>query len=153
MLDGWPGTLQRFNQAIHLNGAAFWAGGLLPLLWSMRDAARPRLRDEAISAMLRFSRYGHLAVALTLLTGVINTAFIVGWPWPADNAYRQWLLVKASLVALMVAIALFNRYWLVPRFSTPGGRAKLWFVRATQLELLIAVLVVFVVSLFATLQP
>ncbi|UQY42644.1 copper homeostasis membrane protein CopD [Erwinia sp. PK3-005] len=153
MLDGWPGVLQRFNQAIHLTGAAFWAGGLLPLLWLMRDARQPLLRDAAIRTMMRFSRYGHLAVALTLLSGIINTAFIVGWPWPANNDYRQWLLIKIGLVALMVCIALFNRYWLVPRFSIPGSRAQLWFVRATQLEIATAILVVVSVSVFATLQP
>jgi putative copper resistance protein D len=153
MLDGWPGTLQRINHAAHLIGAAFWTGGLLPLLWLMRDVRQPVWRSDAIRTMMRFSRYGHGAVALTLLSGIINTAFIIGWPWPADNAYRQWLLLKAGLVALMVFIALFNRYWLVPRFRTPDSWAHVWFVRTTQLELLIAVLVVAFVSVFATLQP
>ncbi len=153
MLDGWLGTLQRINHAIHLTGAAFWAGGLLPLLWLMRDARQPACRSDAIRTMMRFSRYGHGAVAFTLLSGIVNTAFITGWPWPADNAYRQWLALKVGLVALMVFIALFNRYWLVPRFGTTDSRAQLWFVRTTQLELLIAVLVVAIVSLFATLQP
>ncbi|PNS10359.1 copper resistance protein CopD [Mixta theicola] len=153
MLDGWPGALQRFSQAIHLTGAAFWAGGLLPLLWLMRDARLPSQRGDAIRTMMRFSRYGHLAVALTVLSGIINTAFIVGWPWPANNDYRLLLLIKIGLVALMILTALFNRYWLVPRFSIPGSRAQLWFVRATQLEIATAVLVVIVVSIFATLQP
>lgn len=153
MLDGWPGALQRFNHAIHLIGASFWAGGLLPLLWLMRDARQPALRSDAICTMMRFSRYGHLAVALTLLSGIINTAFIVGWPWPATNDYRLLLMVKILLVALMAGIALFNRYWLVPRFSTPGSGAQLWFMRTTQLEIVIALLVVIAVSTFATLQP
>ncbi|URQ59398.1 copper homeostasis membrane protein CopD [Pantoea alhagi] len=153
MLDGWPGALQRVNQAIHLTGAAFWAGGLLPLLWLMRDAQLPQQRSAAIQTMMRFSRYGHLAVALTLLSGIVNTAFIVGWPWPANNDYRLWLTIKIGLVALMLCTALFNRYWLVPRFAMPGSRAQLWFVRATQLEIATAVLVVISVSIFATLQP
>ncbi|MDU4093177.1 MAG: copper homeostasis membrane protein CopD [Pantoea sp.] len=153
MLDGWPGALQRFNHAIHLIGASFWAGGLLPLLWLMRDARQPALRNDAICTMMRFSRYGHLAVALTLLSGIINTAFIVGWPWPATNDYRLLLMVKILLVALMAGIALFNRYWLVPRFSAPGSGAQLWFMRTTQLEIAIALLVVIAVSTFATLQP
>ena len=153
MLDGWPGALQRVNQSIHLIGAAFWAGGLLPLLWLMRDARQAAYRRDAIRTMMRFSRYGHLAVTLTLLSGIINSAFIVGWPWPADNAYRQLLLLKVGLVALMVAIALVNRYWLVPRFRRAGSRAAHWFVRATQLELTVAGLVVMLVSVFATQQP
>lgn len=153
MLDGWCGSLQRINHAVHLAGAAFWTGGLMPLLWLMRDARQPALRADAIRAMMRFSRYGHLAVALTLISGVINTGLIVGWPWPAENDYRLLLLVKIGLVALMVCTALFNRYWLVPRFRQPDGRAQQWFVHATQFELLTAVLVVFLVSFFATLQP
>lgn len=153
MLDGWPGAAQRISQAIHLTGAAFWAGGLLPLLCVMRDSSLPALHSDAIRTMMRFSRYGHLAVALTALSGIINSALIVGWPWPADNAYRFLLLIKIGLVALMVAIALFNRYWLVPRFSQPFSPAPRWFVRATQLELLIAALVVVAVSTFATFQP
>ncbi|MGQ3904137.1 copper homeostasis membrane protein CopD [Mixta calida] len=153
MLSGWCGTLQRLNHAVHLTGAAFWTGGLLPLLWLMRDARQSALRGDAIRAMMRFSRYGHLAVALTLVSGVINTALIVGWPWPVENNYRLLLLMKVGLVALMVFTALFNRYWLVPRFQRPDGRAQQWFVRATQFEVLTAALVVFLVSFFATLQP
>ncbi|QHM71331.1 copper homeostasis membrane protein CopD [Mixta intestinalis] len=153
MQDGWPGVVQRINHAVHLTGAAFWAGGLLPLLWLMRDAQQPAWRSEAICTMMRFSRYGHLAVALTLISGIINTAFIVGWPLPIDNPYRQWLLLKIGLVGIMVCTALFNRYYLVPRFRQSGGEAQRRFVHATQFELWLAVAVVVIVSLFATLQP
>ncbi len=153
MQAGWPGVIQRLNHAVHLTGASFWAGGLLPLLWVMRDARQPAWRGEAIYAMMRFSRYGHLAVALTLISGMINTAFIVGWPLPVNNPYRQWLLLKIGLVSVMVGTALFNRYYLVPRFRQAEGEAQRRFMRATQFELLLAVAVVLAVSLFATLQP
>jgi len=153
MLDGWPGALQRANHALHLISSAFWVGGLLPLLLLMADARNIALRSDAIRAMMRFSRYGHLAVALVILTGIINALMILGWPLVSFGLYSQLLLIKILLVGLMVAIALLNRYWLVPRFRRAGQRAQQSFIRMTQAELLLSTLVLMLVSIFATLAP
>lgn len=154
MRDGWPGIAQQVNHAVHLLAAAFWAGGLLPLLILMGEARRIERRTDAIRTMMRFSRYGHLAVALALLTGIINTLLITGWPLPSGlSLYTTLLLWKIALVALMVLIALLNRYWLVPRFRLAGAGALQQFIRMTQLELLLSLVVVGLVSVFATLPP
>lgn len=58
MRDGVVGTLQQINHALHLLCAAAWFGGLLPVVYCMR-MAQGRWRQHAISAMMRFSRYGH----------------------------------------------------------------------------------------------
>ena len=154
MRDGLPGLLQQINQAMHLISAAFWVGGLLPLLLLMREARQIDRRSDAIRTMMRFSRYGHLAVALTLLSGVINSLMIAGWPlmWH-DSRYSVLLLCKVLLVAMMVLVALINRYWLVPRFRLAGSGTQQKFIRMTQLELLLACGVVGLVSVFATLSP
>lgn len=154
MRDGWPGVFQQLNHALHLIAAAFWTGGLLPLLLLMREARQIDRRTDAIRTMMRFSRYGHLAVALTLLSGLINSVMIVGWPltWH-DSRYIVLLLCKVLLVALMVLVALINRYWLVPRFRLAGSGTQQKFIRMTQLELLLACGVVGLVSVFATLSP
>jgi putative copper resistance protein D len=52
---------QQVNHALHLICAAAWFGGLLPVLYCMR-MAHGRWREQAISTMMRFSRYGHLFV-------------------------------------------------------------------------------------------
>lgn len=154
MREGLAGALQQINHALHLVGAAFWAGGLVPLLILMGEARQVDRRSDAIRAMMRFSRYGHLAVAVTLCTGVVNGLLIAGWPrqWHG-SLYSELLVVKTVLVATMVAIALFNRYMLVPRFSLAGKGAQQHFIRMTQLELLLACAVVGLVSVFATLSP
>lgn len=154
MRDGLPGLLQQCNQAMHLIAATFWVGGLLPLLLLMREARQIDRRTDAIRTMMRFSRYGHLAVALTLLSGVINSVMIAGWPliW-LDSRYILLLLCKVLLVTLMVLVALINRYWLVPRFRMAGSGTQQKFIRMTQLELLLACGVVGLVSVFATLSP
>lgn len=154
MRDGLTGLFQQINQAVHLIAAAFWVGGLLPLLLLMCEARQIDRRTDAIRTMMRFSRYGHLAVALTLLSGVINSVMIAGWPlmWH-DSRYIVLLLCKVLLVSLMVLVALINRYWLVPRFRLAGSGTQLKFIRMTQLELLLACGVVGLVSVFATLSP
>lgn len=154
MRDGMPGLLQQGNHALHLIAAAFWAGGLLPLLLLMREARNIAWRTDAIRSMMRFSRYGHLAVALAIVTGTVNSLLIAGTPlnWTA-TLWSELLVSKALLVALMVLIALLNRYLLVPRFRLVASRAPKLFIRLTQLELLLALIVIGLVSVFATLSP
>ncbi|MCQ4444396.1 copper homeostasis membrane protein CopD [Enterobacter cloacae] len=152
MNDGPGGALQRLNHAFHLLCAATWLGGLFPLLFCMR-LAKGRWQNAAIYTMMRFSRVGHYAVAGVLLTGIINTLFITGIqiPWQAD--YVRFLLFKCALVAVMVAIALVNRYFLVPRFRPETGKAQQIFIRMTQAEVVLGTLVLATVSLFATWEP
>lgn len=150
--EGLRGAFQRTNHTVHLLSAAWWMGGLLPLLACMRLARKPRWRDDAIRAMMRFSRYGHLAVALVIVTGLSNTLLIAGVPWPPDSRYLRMLWVKSALVAIMVTIALYNRYVLVARFNEAGG-AQRQFITLTKLEWILSLLVVACVSLFATWEP
>ena len=103
--------------------------------------------------MMRFSRVGHYAVAGVLLTGIINTLFIVGINVPWHAPYVQLLLFKCALVMMMVAIALANRYFLVPRFRPEAGREQQIFIRMTQAEVVLGALVLAAVSLFATGNP
>lgn len=153
MLDGFPGWLQRINQSVHLLSAAFWAGGLLPVLILMRDLRRFPDGYDAIRTLMRFSRYGHLAVALVIFSGAINTAILLpGWP-PTFGRYSQLLLLKVLLVAVMCSVALFNRYWLVPQFRRSGEQARRAFMLTTLAELLFSALVLMLVSVFATLEP
>lgn len=152
MRDGVPGTFQQINHALHLLCAAAWFGGLLPVVYCMR-MAQGRWRQQAISAMMRFSRYGHFFVAGVLLTGISNTLFITGFTAIWQTTYGQLLLLKCALVVLMVAIALTNRYVLVPRMRQENPRADIWFVRMTQIEWGVGGIILAIVSLFATLEP
>lgn len=153
ILDGWSGVLQRSNQIVHLLAAAFWAGGLWPVVLLMREARDATWRYDAIKTMMRYSRYGHLAVALTMISGTIAALLLLGWPLVSFRLYSQLLLLKTLLVAAMIGIALVNRYWLVPRFQRSGEGAQKNFVIATQLEVVLAALALLSVSLFATLEP
>ncbi|HAT1680272.1 TPA: copper homeostasis membrane protein CopD [Klebsiella oxytoca] len=151
MNDGWLGIVQRTNHAIHLFCVASWVGGLLPFIYCIR-LAHGRWRQAAIATMMRFSRYGHLAVAGAIASGAVNALLIQGGLISA-SPWGRMLLLKCALVAAMVVIALVNRYVLVPRMSAGGTRAEQLIVRTTQIEIALGALALFAVSLFATWEP
>ena len=151
MNDGWLGIVQRTNHALHLFCVASWFGGLLPFIYCLR-LAHGRWRQAAICTMMRFSRYGHLAVAGAIASGVVNALLIQGG-LSSTSPWGRMLLFKCALVAAMVAIALVNRYVLVPRMSAGGTRAEQLIVRTTQIEIALGALALFAVSLFATWEP
>jgi putative copper resistance protein D len=152
MHSGWLGGIQRVNHAVHLLSAAFWAGGLLPLLVCMWLAGKTFWSETAIESMMRFSRYGHLAVAAVIMSGIINSLLIVGWKIPLESNYFRFLLLKILLVGVMVILALINRYWLVPQFNH-SALAKQRFIQLTWLEVILSAAVLLLVSLFATQEP
>lgn len=149
---GVIGALQQTNHALHLICAAAWFGGLLPVIYCMR-IARGRWQQQAVYTLMRFSRYGHLAVAGVLLTGIANMLFIQGVALPWRTAWGQLLLLKCALVLLMVAIALVNRYLLVPRMRQENRRVTVYFIWMTKIEWGIGAVVLAIVSVFATLEP
>lgn len=153
MQEGWPAWFHGINQMFHLWAVAFWVGGLSALTTVLRDVNQCKNRTLAIATMMRFSRYGHVSVAMVLVTGAINTVLILGWPVAAAAFYGALLTVKVLLVAVMVLLALVNRYWVVPRFRKTHTRAARYFLYITYSELLLAVLVILFVSVFATLSP
>ena len=52
------------------------------------------LRDDAIVALRRFSSLGHRAVALVVLTGIGNTALILGIFFLQPYANGFWSIVS-----------------------------------------------------------
>ncbi|MGO4744230.1 copper homeostasis membrane protein CopD [Serratia quinivorans] len=154
MHGGELGALHRFNHALHLLAAGYWFGSLLPLLVCLRYLAQPQWRSDAVTTLIRFSRWGHLAVALVLLTGVINSLIILGrWPLDTNSPYQRLLLFKTALVALMVMVALANRYAIVPAMSSMPRLAQRGLVLACWAELGLGAAVLLLVSLFATYAP
>lgn len=154
MHEGGLGVLHRFNHALHLLAAGYWFGSLLPLLVCLRYLAQPQSRNDAITTLIRFSRWGHLAVALVVLTGVINSLIILGnWPLNVDSPYQRLLLFKTALVALMVMVALANRYAIVPAMSSMPRLAQRGLVLACWIEVGLGAGVLLLVSLFATYAP
>jgi putative copper resistance protein D len=153
MQTGALGALHRANDALHLLCGGAWIGGLLPFALCLFACSRPELRGEAVSSMMRYSRYGHFFVALVVLSGATNVALTTGaLPFPPSSPYRTLLLAKIALVACLVALALVNRYVIVARWGP--DEKSLRALRATSMaEIALGAAVVGLVSLFGLLDP
>ncbi|CAI0872126.1 copper homeostasis membrane protein CopD [Serratia ficaria] len=154
MHQGALGVLHRANHALHLLAAGYWFGSLLPLLVCLRYLQQPQWRRDAITTLIRFSRWGHLAVAAVIVTGAVNSLIILGsWPLNVASPYQRLLLFKTALVALMVMVALANRYAIVPAMSRVPKLAQRGLVLACWIEVGLGGAVLLLVSLFATYAP
>ena len=151
-MQGVEGLAHRGNDALHLICAGAWVGGLPPFALCLNASRQPGLRRAATTAMIRFSFAGHFAVAAVVATGIANIAMTGGLPWPPSTAYRQLLDIKILAVATMIALALVNRYGLVPRLvARPAAFATL---RALSLaNVALGAAAVAMVSVFGMLDP
>jgi putative copper resistance protein D len=153
MQTGALGVLHRVTHAVHLLTPAAWIGGLVPFAMCLRAYERGDLREDSVQAMRRFSFWGHFIVAAIVVTGAANIALTCAHtPIPPTTPYRVLLDAKIVIVALMITIAVFNRYGLVPRLKAlDTALAALRLTSATEVAL--GTLVVAVVSVFALLDP
>ena len=118
MQTGVEGILHRANHAVHLLAAGAWIGGLVPFVLSLDAYARDALQRDAVTAMMRFSFLGQFVVTAIVATGIVNIALTSGHaPWPPTTPYRALLDVKIVVVATMIALAIVDRYGLVPRLK------------------------------------
>ncbi len=145
------------NQALHLLAAAVWVGGLVSLFHAIRYIQGAGLGIEMQrGALARFSLVGFIAVLLIVASGLLNSWFLVGsFHALFDTTYGQVLMVKVACFLFMVALAFFNRLFLMPRLSgTDGGENSLrLLLRSIATEQIFAILVVASVSLLGTLPP
>jgi copper resistance protein D len=153
MQTGAEGVFHRINHAVHLMTTGAWIGALVPFVMCLRAYERSDLRREAVRAMTRFSFWGHFIVAGIVLTGAVNITLTSGRPpFPPDTPYRALLDAKIVVVAVMILLAVFNRYVLAPQLKL-GARA-LALLRATSTaEVALGAVAVGLVSVFALLDP
>jgi putative copper export protein/mono/diheme cytochrome c family protein len=115
--QGVDGEIHVVSDALHLLAAGAWLGALVPLAllfaraigdWAWLGVAREATR--------RFSLLGIASVGTLLVTGTVNSWFLVGGvPGLLGTLYGRLLLVKLALFAAMVGIAAVNRRRLTPQ--------------------------------------
>ena len=154
---GWIGIGHEVNQSAHLLAAGLWLGGLLPLGWLLGRARR--VRDDGFVALARqalppFSQMGYAAVAAIAVTGAINTVLLVGgFAAPFETAYGRLLSLKILLYLAMVAIALCNRFRLMPRLAARKTGTESALYRSVVIEQAIGLAILAVISLLGTWPP
>lgn len=154
MHEEWVGVAHRLNDAAHVLCGGAWLGALVPLLLIFRALEDPKGRIEAATALRRFSRAGHVIVALVVASGIVNTFFVLGrWPNDWSSPYQALLASKIALVAMMAGLATLNRYGFVPRIYGYGSRAVRTIRLITITEIILGICVVGLVSVYGMLDP
>lgn len=104
--------------ATHLFAVSIWPTGLLPFALFLGYARRindaSRLQP-ALAVARRFSTVSFLAVWVLIASGIINACFIIGsFEALFTTDYGRLLCLKLFLFLLMLGIASWNRYRLLP---------------------------------------
>jgi copper resistance protein D len=158
--QGVEGIVHPAADVLHLIAAAAWVGALVPLalLLSMAKAETSALA-AARTATLRFSTLGIVSVATLLVTGLVNSWYLVGSISALDESeYGHLLLIKLALFLGMVGIAAFNWSQLTPRLVQDADAVAAWKAqrqlrRNAALEACLGAVIIGVVAVLGTLPP
>jgi putative copper resistance protein D len=152
--SGWAGLGRGLNQSVHLLAAGLWLGGLLPLGRLLGRGDEERFNVLASQALPAFSHMGYGAVAAIAITGAVNTLILAGsFAALSGTDYGRLLSLKILLYLAMVAIALRNRFRLMPRFANRDARASRALYRSVLIEQAVGLGILAVVSVLGTWPP
>ncbi len=161
--EGALGFIHLGADIIHAVAAAMWLGALAALGFLLvvpyGNPERDRLTHDALNG---FAGMGTLAVGLLVVTGLVNSGFLVGIDRLGSLMTTPYgLLLSAKLVVFagMLALAASNRFILTPHLKRsleddnrlPRAIKDLRFSLA--LETLLAIVLLGLVALMGTLAP
>jgi copper transport protein len=143
-----PRSLATAAVALHGIGLAFWIGALVPLGFALGA------REAATQPLIRFSRTIPFAVVALLASGLLLAILQVehfAALWTTD--YGRVLIAKLTLVAILLAIALWNRVSLTPGIVAGGEASRCRMRRSIAGELLLVVAILGAVALWRFTPP
>lgn len=149
-----PGWLVVTADAVHVAAGITWIGGLRGLTIVLARASHIPASHTA-TVLARFSTAAAWTVAAVAATGLI-----LAWRIPGDirglasTGYGQLLLIKVSLVLLVVLVAGWNRYVLLPRVLPSNDTSAVGSLRsAIQGEAVVLGLVLLITGVLTSLSP
>ena len=153
MDEGARGVLHILNDALHVLAGGAWLGSLLVLPGCLARLRDPAFCTDAKSALRRFSSAGHLAVALVIATGIVNTVLVLGrWPTDFTSTYQMLLVAKIAW-SRGWRTRHHDRYIFVPRILTQPDRAINQIRNGTYAELALGAGVLALVAFLGILDP
>lgn len=154
--EGTSRLLHMASDGVHLLAAGTWLGGLVALALLVT----PSLRSSPLEAhriLARFSGIGIAAVGALVVTGLVNSWFLVGNIGGLfGTPYGQLLCIKLGAFMGMVGLAGLNRYRLVPALTGEPHDQSTALARLRHhiyAEQALGVGVIVIVALIGTMQP
>jgi copper transport protein len=149
---------------LHVLAMSAWLGGLAMLLFVLPIAVRALDRRERLplvaAAAGRFSRLAMSAVALLLLSGIVQSIALVGaFDAFLETAYGRLVLAKIVLFLGLISFGAYNQRRLLPRLRAVAGggeepeRAAALLRRSVACEVALALVVLGLASVLVATQP
>lgn len=160
--EGGVGWLHLFGDITHSLAAAGWLGALAIFWIATRKNALPVIETlRLVTSLASFAGTGTILVAIILASGLINSAFLVGWniPKALSAPYGQLLTLKLLLFLAMLWLVARNRFRHTPMLAQAvEGEADLatslaGLCRSVRLETLSGVAVLLLVACLGMLAP
>ncbi len=141
------------SDGLHILGAAGWLGTLAVMLIVSITAALGPMEDHGALAAELVTAYSPVALAcaaLAGLTGVASAWIHIGhlselW----TTSYGRVLLLKLAILSLVIATGAYNWRRVLPSLGDRVGAVRV--VRSASVEVLVAVLVLFVTAVLVSL--
>jgi len=156
---GAPGTLHLSCDILHLLGAGFWLGTLVPLELLLAEAGRTESEPWLTTARIatrRFTALAVVSVSALVIGGLINTWFLAGTvPALLGTDYSRLLLAKIGLFLAMLLVASINLLRLTPRLGEAGAAVAtiVQLRRNALIETALGLGVVGIVGVIGTMPP
>jgi copper transport protein len=113
----WP-AIGVVTDVAHHAAAAAWIAGLAIVGWIVIPSAAPA---ALVKNVRRFSRLAAASVAILVITGLVQTARLVGNPVRLlDANHGRYLAAKLVVLAVMLGIANVNRRRVDTRLNDPA---------------------------------
>jgi len=136
------------GDAVHVLAAAVWAGGLVVVVGTWRRAGAAAPATALADMVARFSGTALWAMGAVALAGGAMTWALARQPRALVSTDWGWTLVaKVALAAVIVVIAAYNRWRLLPALASDGAggsaaRARLGTTMRVEVGVLVAILAV-----------
>lgn len=142
---------------LHALAAAVWLGALVVFVLLVRQNGQSAQHLQATrDALHGFSAVGIAVVATLLVTGLVNTWFLVDLANGLQSLYGKLLVLKVTLFAGMFALAALHRQRSVPALASSlsaGEAAVTSLRRSLAVEGALGVAVLALVAWLGTLSP
>ena len=159
-----PRGLLVLADTAHVLAVSTWLGGLAMLLFALPIAVRLMDGRERIplvaAAVGRFSRLALTAVALLLLSGIVQSIVLVGaFDAFVETAYGRLVLAKITLFLGLISLGAYNQRRLLPRLRMVAGggeepeRAAALLRRSVACEVALALVVLSLASVLVATEP
>ncbi len=116
--------------AVHVLVAAFWFGSLMPLLL----VSRHEVADSAAAILARFSVLAGWSVPLILIAGLAIVLALAPDLSVLQRTYGQLVLLKLAVFLVLLLLATYNRWRLVPWISQGRPQALIALRRSITVE-------------------